>query len=320
MNSVKPLRPQDAMLRTVVFCDSSSQVPGRILEALYRAGRRRGDLDVVAVVVYRASPGGAARRTRRTPRRHSAAGWARRRGVPVLEVRRGEVNRDPFIDRLRQLAPDFALSVYFLDVLGARLRGLFKQVVNYHNGQLPAYRGVSATSWALANGESRAGYTFHHVVDAIDAGNILLQDSVPIYGRDRVRDIELRLVRSAATRMGELLQRVVGGDPGTPQQGEAGYYSQTDRKLATLIARPGELDSARLLRLCRAFGAVDLMLAGRRVKVRRIEPVRSRRHPGCYRFFAADGVELAAAEFSHRCYACFRIARYLRGRVRRLRR
>ncbi len=309
------------MLRTVVFCDSSTLVPGRILEALYRAGRRRGDLDIIAVVIYRSTRGRAVGGNRRAPGRHSAAGWARRRGVAVLEVTRGEANADAFIDRLRSLAPDFALSVYFLDFIGPRLRGLFRQVVNYHNGLLPAYRGISATSWALANGESFAGYTFHHVVDAIDAGNILLQDRVPIGGGDRVPDIELRLARAASKRIDELLGRVVADDPGTPQRGEAGYYSRKDRHRATLIERPGEVDSARLQRLCRAFGTLDLMLAGRWVKVRRIEPVRSRRrHPGSYRFFAADGVEMAAAEFTHRCYPCFRIARYLRARVRRLRR
>ena len=207
-------------------------------------------------------------------------------------------------------------SLSFLDRLGPDLRGLFENVVNFHNGRLPEYRGLAATFWAIVNGEARAGYTFHHVVDALDAGNILIQGSVPIRSRDSISTLETRLAKHAVRRLNELLDRLAAGDRGRVQIGQPGYYSSVDGSRMTKIRKPQQVPSGQLLRVCRAVGSVNLHLAGDWVRIRRMRAARGARpRPGHYRFTAADGVKIDAAEFAHGCYLCFRISQ-MRKRVR----
>ncbi len=47
-----------------------------------------------------------------------------------------------------------------------------KKIINLHIGLLPKYRGNSANSWAIINGEKEVGYTIHKVNQELDQGDI----------------------------------------------------------------------------------------------------------------------------------------------------
>jgi len=46
------------------------------------------------------------------------------------------------------------------------------KIINLHIGLLPKYRGNSANSWAIMNGEKEVGYTIHKVNQELDQGDI----------------------------------------------------------------------------------------------------------------------------------------------------
>ena len=50
--------------------------------------------------------------------------------------------------------------------------------INIHHGKLPEYRGSESIFWSLYQGEEFAGVTIHRVDQELDAGAILLEDSV----------------------------------------------------------------------------------------------------------------------------------------------
>lgn len=52
--------------------------------------------------------------------------------------------------------------------------------INLHFGQAPEYRGSSPAFWELFDGVSSVGLTVHWVNEHLDAGDILLQQRVPI--------------------------------------------------------------------------------------------------------------------------------------------
>jgi methionyl-tRNA formyltransferase len=52
--------------------------------------------------------------------------------------------------------------------------------INLHFGHAPEYRGSSPGFWELYDGTPTAGVTIHWVNDQMDAGDILLQERVPI--------------------------------------------------------------------------------------------------------------------------------------------
>jgi methionyl-tRNA formyltransferase len=52
--------------------------------------------------------------------------------------------------------------------------------INLHSGKAPEYRGAAPAFWELYNGEREVGITIHRVVAALDAGNVLIQETFPL--------------------------------------------------------------------------------------------------------------------------------------------
>ncbi len=52
--------------------------------------------------------------------------------------------------------------------------------INLHPSLLPLYRGAAPIQWALINGEKKTGVTVQMINEELDAGDILLQESIDI--------------------------------------------------------------------------------------------------------------------------------------------
>lgn len=72
---------------------------------------------------------------------------------------------------------DYLFSVANLRVLPPALLARARaHAINFHDGPLPRYGGLHATSWALMAGETRHGVTWHEMTAAIDRGRIAAQE------------------------------------------------------------------------------------------------------------------------------------------------
>ncbi len=60
-------------------------------------------------------------------------------------------------------------------------------IVNGHPSLLPRYRGPFPSAWAVRNGETEIGLTYHLMDAAFDTGNILAQKSIPLDRRTTPR-------------------------------------------------------------------------------------------------------------------------------------
>ncbi|RDI31833.1 formyl transferase-like protein [Lentzea flaviverrucosa] len=56
--------------------------------------------------------------------------------------------------------------------------------LNVHDSVLPKYAGFLPLIWALLNDEKEVGVPAHMMDDTLDAGDIVLQQSVPVGPRD----------------------------------------------------------------------------------------------------------------------------------------
>lgn len=77
--------------------------------------------------------------------------------------------------------------------------------INVHFSLLPKYRGAAPVNWAIVNGESETGVTTMRIVEELDAGPILRQQSVAI-GADQTAP---QLMASLAQLGAELLSETV---------------------------------------------------------------------------------------------------------------
>jgi methionyl-tRNA formyltransferase len=80
--------------------------------------------------------------------------------------------------------------------------------INVHRSLLPQYAGFAPVNWAVAMGERITGVTIHTMVDGIDAGAIIAQESVEIADDDtattvfhKMTPVVRRLVKSALNQI-----------------------------------------------------------------------------------------------------------------------
>lgn len=66
--------------------------------------------------------------------------------------------------------------------------------INVHGSLLPSYRGAAPINWAVINGEKETGVTTFKLKAAIDTGNILLQDKLPITDADTAGSIHDKMM------------------------------------------------------------------------------------------------------------------------------
>ena len=65
--------------------------------------------------------------------------------------------------------------------------------VNIHTGLLPEGRGSHPLNWALIWGKDKTGITIHKIVDTYDAGDIVLQEEIPIFDTDNIVSLRQRV-------------------------------------------------------------------------------------------------------------------------------
>lgn len=104
---------------------------------------------------------------------------AQEAGIPVFQPARlrDEENRRVIED----LQPDFIVVAAYGQILpGWMLRAARIAPVNIHASLLPRYRGAAPIAWPILNGESATGVTIMLMHEELDAGDILMQQEVPI--------------------------------------------------------------------------------------------------------------------------------------------
>ncbi|MBU1693235.1 MAG: methionyl-tRNA formyltransferase [Verrucomicrobia bacterium] len=202
--------------------------------ALRELATRPGD-PVVAVVTQPDRPSGRHRMLTACPVKQLAL----RVGLPVRSPER--VGDPAEIEALKALAPDLIVVADYGQFLKPALLALPpKGAINIHPSLLPRYRGAAPVQWAVANGETETGITILYVTDKMDAGDIILQEKVPIRDEHTAAMLTSLLAELGATLLVRAVELIRSGHvPRLPQ----------DESLATLAPKltkeDGRLDWSR---------------------------------------------------------------------------
>jgi methionyl-tRNA formyltransferase len=126
---------------------------------------------------------------------------------------------------LRGYEPDLLLCAGFpwkipADALAVPRLG----AMNGHPSLLPEYRGPSPMAWAIRNGETEVGFTFHRMDAELDTGAILAQGTVALGDEHSWDELTPKLIGLVSELLPKALARIEQGDPGDPQSGGS-YYS-----------------------------------------------------------------------------------------------
>lgn len=233
---------------------------------------------------------------------------ARRHSIPLLVPPSRDISHPRLAERLfDDLGVTAALSLGCLQLFRRPLLDRLASAVNFHDGLLPAYRGLSATSWSVYRGEAASGFTFHHMSERVDGGDVLLQEALPVDPEASVHTLLVAKTGRAAVRLDEVLAAIAEGRPGRPQEGGGSYFGRRERDALVRVGDPGSLDWDDLRRRLRAFDRVFLDLAGRTWEVTAVRRVAGRGGP--LAFTSRDGVDGEPVGFLHLPRPLYRLLR-----------
>lgn len=125
------------------------------------------------------------------------------------------------VEMWRALQPDIGVVVdYGLKLPADVLRVPRHGVLGVHPSLLPKYRGAAPVQWALINGEEMTGVTIFRVVEALDSGDVLLQDMTAIRPDETAIELRDRLAAQGAESLMRGLELIERGPvQWHPQQG-----------------------------------------------------------------------------------------------------
>lgn len=158
---------------------------------------------VTAVVTQPDRPSGRRQHLAPCPVKSFAAD----KGVPVLTPE--SVSAPEIVGKLKGLLPDLLVVADFGQFLKPNVLALPPQgALNIHPSLLPKYRGAAPIQWAVANGETETGATVLYVTEKMDAGDILVQEKVPIRDEDTAATLEPLLAELGATLLVRALEMI----------------------------------------------------------------------------------------------------------------
>lgn len=177
--------------------------------------------NVVLVITQPDKPQGRGRGVAAPPVKEAAMGL----GIEVIQPEVVKGRR--FAERIKAYEPDFMVTAAYGKVLGrSLLMTPTRDALNVHASLLPRHRGAAPANWAILEGDELAGVCIMRMVEALDAGPVLLSRSLAIGQDETAGELLGRLSRLGAEALVEAL-----GNYGTvelqPQDDRAATWART---------------------------------------------------------------------------------------------
>ena len=183
-------------IRTVFFGTSLFAVP--TLEAL----AKNENIELVAIITQPDKPAGRGKKLTPPPIKKKA----KELGLEGIVYQPNKIRTEEFFSFFRELKPDIAVVVAYGKILP---KGIFDfpkyKTLNLHASLLPKYRGAAPIHRAIMAGEKITGNTVMLIDEGLDSGDILTQETEPIYENDNIITLSERL----ATKGAKLLARTL---------------------------------------------------------------------------------------------------------------
>lgn len=205
---------------------SSSQLGEAVLRGMLSACRQRNDIELIGLFPWSYARAG---REYRDPAETAMIQLAKREKLRVLRFT--GINSPDFKAFVAKEKPDILLVACWGEIVKkSHLRPENPyQVINCHPSLLPAHRGPNPYTSVILQNESVSGVTFHVMTEAIDAGPIVLQRTVPVKIDDTGESLRARCCETAEAMAPEFLAWVAAEESESPQpqnEAEHSYFPQ----------------------------------------------------------------------------------------------
>ncbi len=152
--------------------------------------------------------------------------WARSHDIPVVSA------TSNYVDVLQSCDYDYLFAITHLAIIPDEVLGTpNKGAMNFHDGPLPEYAGLNTPMWALMNGVSEYGITWHMMAPGIDEGDILLREPVKITADDTAVSLNTKCFTAALESFARLLDLICSDalQPQVQDLSKRTYFARADR-------------------------------------------------------------------------------------------
>jgi len=206
-----------------------------------------GDHSVVAVYTQPDRPAGRGRRLQASPVKRLAL----EHRIPVMQPQ--TLRSEAEIDAFARLRPDLLVVAAYGLILPAGILSIpTVGAINVHASLLPRWRGAAPIQRAILAGDEETGVTIMEVVEALDAGPMLLKKAIPIDPHETAGELHDRLAALGAEALCEALSQLeTGKAQAIPQdESEVTYAVKITKEEAGI---DWSLPAQTLARAVRAF-------------------------------------------------------------------
>lgn len=226
------------------------------LEALLQAG-----CNVIAVVTAPDKPAGRGMKIQQS----AVKQYADEKGIVTLQPEK--LKSESFIHSLQLLHADIQIVVAFRMLPEVVWSMPPLGTINVHASLLPQYRGAAPINWAIIHGEKETGVTTFKLQQAIDTGDILLQEKITIDENENVGEVYDKLKIIGASILVKTVQQIAENTiMAMPQNAD------TTGGLATLHHAPKLFSADCIIHFNQSVDAVHNLVRG-------LSP-----YPGAYTF------------------------------------
>ncbi|MFN6374918.1 MAG: methionyl-tRNA formyltransferase [Chitinophagia bacterium] len=146
--------------------------------------------------------------------------YALEKGLNILQP--PKLKAPEFLEELAALNADVQVVVAFRMLPESVWNMPPLGTINLHASLLPKYRGAAPINWAIINGEKETGITTFKLQHAIDTGDVLLQQALPIRDDETAGELHDEMKNLGATLVYQTLEQYVSGTLKTKPQADLG--------------------------------------------------------------------------------------------------
>ena len=226
---------------------------------------------------------------------------AQAHGIPVYQPNR--IREEENREAVEKLQPDFIVVIAYGQILPGWLLQLARIApINVHASLLPRYRGAAPIPWAILNGESVTGITTIIVQERLDAGPMLLQQSIPIPLDRTAGDLTIDLAAVGA----DLLIRTLTGlqentlKPILQDESQVSWAPRITKEMAQISWERSSIGIHNQIRAMNPWPVASTVFRDERLQVWRSLPadpsLNSRNTPGAFLGLSQTGMHVQCGE------------------------
>lgn len=224
---------------------------------------------------------------------------AERLGLAVFQPEKIKEDYTPVLDA----KPDLIVTAAFGQIVpNVLLEAPDYGCINVHASLLPDYRGGAPIHQAIIDGKHETGVTIMYMVEALDAGDMLTQQTLPIEHEDHVGSLFNKLSEVGRDLLQRTLPKLFDGELTPTKQDETNvtYARNITRDQERIDWTKTSKDIYNHVRGMHPFPVASTTLDEKNVKVWWVETNQTDTHqaPGTITALEPDGVIVQAGEGS----------------------